>query len=560
MSEDRDNIRELLSAYIDGEVTQEQSDSVEQAVAEDPELALELHELNSAKQLVMGLSHQRAPRDFVRKVMVQAERRHLLGDRRAGGAFGAARWITLAAAAVVLLAAGIGIIAIDMLKTDRNASPIASLDAEGDGPGRTVNKDINGGFPHGKGGGKGAGTVTANGGVADRKLVVADAVLDYAVANAKNASIYTHDVSNTLAAVNETLGRNNVLPMEWEVPGGVAGGAYERAAKTAERKRRISHGEGNISINSVQNDEQVQILVLADDAAIEQINGAIDKLAGGQLVSQAPAADLYKLKSVGGYVARRSGPRTPQTEPDPSDRDKEAIMIARRGDALTGLGERSEGSKAGKAHRIRAKGEKKTDGEPDIPSGRKPTASGAPVVREIAKPAVEPPVSEDGDANTQLAVKPAPKPAPAKRPAPLPPTRPQEPGQTAGGIRKDISGEKDSRELGTQSSRTAETQKQNMSHEELKNQLSRLNNTARQKIWNDDIIRNVQSQQDRGVNIQALIININRRSLKTSRAATTRNSIPPRSGRPLSRPHTAAKSAPVSKSTTQQGPPETTKP
>ena len=304
MSEDRDNIRELLSAYIDGEVTQEQSDSVEQAVAEEPELALELHELASAKQLVMGLSRQRAPRDFVRKVMVQAERRHLLGDHQAGGAFGSARWITLAAAAVVLLTAGIGIIAIDMLKTDQNPSPIASFDADGDGPGGTVNKDLNGGFPHGKGEGKGVETVTANGGVADGKLV-ADAVLDYAVANAKNASIYTHDVSNTLAVLNKTLDSNNVLPLELETPGGPSKGAGESGDKTAGKKRNVSRGGLNFYYNSVQDDEQVQIVVLADDAAIEQINGAIDKLAGDQLVSQAPAADWIIRERSGGMNSAR---------------------------------------------------------------------------------------------------------------------------------------------------------------------------------------------------------------------------------------------------------------
>ncbi len=105
MNEDRDNTEELLSAYIDGEVTQEQSRTVEQAVAKDPELALELHEVTAAKRLVTDLPRERAPRGFVRRVMYRAERKHLLGDQQAGGAFAAARWITLAVADVVLLTA-----------------------------------------------------------------------------------------------------------------------------------------------------------------------------------------------------------------------------------------------------------------------------------------------------------------------------------------------------------------------------------------------------------------------------------------------------------------------
>ena len=121
MNEDRDNIRELLSAYIDGEVTDEQSASIKQAVATDPELAIELHELKAAKRLLLGLPKERAPRGFVRKVMVRAERKHLLGDHHAGGRFAAARWITLAVAATVLLAAGIGIIAVNRLYTEHHA-------------------------------------------------------------------------------------------------------------------------------------------------------------------------------------------------------------------------------------------------------------------------------------------------------------------------------------------------------------------------------------------------------------------------------------------------------
>jgi hypothetical protein len=141
-----------------------------------------------------------------------------------------------------------------------------------------------------------------------------------------------------------------------------------------------------------------------------------------------------------------------------------------------------------------------------------------------------------------------------------PTTRPAEPVQITRGFQKEIVGDKDSGELQAPSSQSARGRKHRESTRQLKERYSKLNTAIRKQIWNDNIRHNMQSHQARGVNIQALIININRRSLKSPPAATTQNGILPRSGRPLSRPHTTTKSAPVSKSTTQQSLPETTKP
>ena len=638
MSEDRDKTEELLSAYIDGEVTQEQSRSVEQAVAKDPELALELHELNATKQLVMGLSRERAPRGFVRKVMVRAERKHLLGDHQAGGAFSAARWITLAVAAVVLLTAGIGIIAINMLPTSQGPLPIASRDEVDPAPGGPGGMDFNGDLLHGKGGdgrGRDGGTVgvddaTTVGGIEGGKLVVADAALDYAVANAKNTSIYTDDVSNTLAVLHETFTRNDVLPLELEAPvrdskaaekltGKGADVAVDKpAGKGGGERRNVSRGGLNFYYNKKQDDEQVQIVVLATDTVIEQLNGDLDKLARVQRVSQAPAPDIYKARSGRGYLARRAGPRPrlgAKQDTEPSDLNEEGVTIARGDDDHTGLGVTSGESKAGKGDGVRAKSKAIAKGAFDRTGGKKAPVPAVTAAPKIVTPAVDPSVSggqsvrpsDVAGAGTSVAaktvaklspklpgngvsqrgntgaaqaaetvlanaggqkyeladkgvgtlnLKPAPaKPGLAKGWVTGPTTRPAGSMQVAGTIQKDILDNKNSSELDVLSSQIATRQKRGESGKELEQQYSKLNNAFRQRIWNDDVRRNVQSQQEKGINIQALVININHRSLRGHKTAAPQSGLMLRDGGALSRPRATTTSSPVSESTTQKAAP-----
>ena len=620
MSEDRDKTEELLSAYIDGEVTEEQSRSIEQAVAKDPELALELHELIAAKRLLTGLPRQRAPRGFVRRVMARAERKHLLGDQQAGGAFAAARWITLAVAAVVLLTAGIGIIAVNMLPTSQDPLPIADVGEGGGGP-AGPGHDLNGGLLHGKAGGgrgrddgqAGNGYATTGSGTGNGKLIVADVALDRALRNPRNASIYTDDVSNTLAVLHETFDRNDVLPLELETPARDSKAAEKTtdkaagkaADKAAAETRNVSRGELNFYYNKKQDDQQVQIVVLATDTVIEQLNGDLDKLARGQRVSQAPGSDHYKGRSDGGYVARRAGPRGAQkkdTDPSGRDHDKEGMVIARVDDDNTGLGATSGERKAGKGDGHRAKSKVIAKGAIDQPNGKKaPAPAVVPAAPKIAKPALDPPVSGGANsvrpsdvagADASVAAKPspkqpgkgvsktgtegaanapvtvvggtggqkyeladkggAPKPGPAKRSVTGPTTRPAESMQLAGRIQKDILDNKDSGELEALSSLIAKQQKRGESDEKLKKEYSKLNNAFRQRIWNDDVRRNVQSQQEQGVNIQALVININRRSLRGRKTAATQSGIMLRDAKALSRPRAATTSSPVSESTTQR--------
>jgi len=622
MSEDRDKTKELLSAYIDGEVTPEQLRSVEHAVARDPELALELHELTAAKQLVTGLPRQRAPRGFVRRVMARAERKHLLGDHQAGGSFSGAKWITLAVAAVVLLTAGVGIIAINMLGTSQDPSSLATLDDDDRNPGGPENMDLG----EDRLRGRTRTDVNKEGGKAGNgaRLVVADAAFDYAVANAKNASIYTHDVSNTLAVLHETFNRNDVLPLELEAPARSSKAAAKLvnkpavkaadepaakpAAKAATKKRNVSRGGLNFYYNKKQDTEQVQIVVLATDTVIEKLNGDLDKIARVQMVSQAPAPDPSNAGSGQGFFARRAGPRGAQRGADPSGRDEEEVVIARVDDDNTGLGTASLDRKAGKGDRLRAKSKMIAKDTVDHSGGKKAPAPVVPAAPKTAKPAVEPAagtdnsprpsdvtmgagasvaarstdrlpqksVSQTGDtgstdapgaaiagtggqkksevadkSDVALDLKTA-RPWPAKRPVSGPTTRPAETVQLTGEIQQDLLDNNSGGELASLSARIAEEQKLGNSVKRIEEQYSKLNKAFRRQILNDDIRRNVQSQQEQGVNIQALVININRRSLRGRKTAATQSGLMLRDGGALSRPRATTASSPVSESTTQK--------
>ncbi|KKM72936.1 hypothetical protein LCGC14_1415600, partial [marine sediment metagenome] len=61
MSSQKDKIREQLSAYLDGELTEAQAERVVRAAAQDPELAAELAALRRVSEMVGSLPREAAP-------------------------------------------------------------------------------------------------------------------------------------------------------------------------------------------------------------------------------------------------------------------------------------------------------------------------------------------------------------------------------------------------------------------------------------------------------------------------------------------------------------------
>jgi anti-sigma factor RsiW len=101
MSARNNKSREQLSAYLDGELSEADAAAVARALQADPQLAGDLSRLRAVRQLVASLPRESAPAGLASRVLGQA--------RPAGRVPWTARLARLAAAAVVLVAVGLGI-------------------------------------------------------------------------------------------------------------------------------------------------------------------------------------------------------------------------------------------------------------------------------------------------------------------------------------------------------------------------------------------------------------------------------------------------------------------
>ncbi|MFP4140042.1 MAG: anti-sigma factor family protein [Phycisphaerae bacterium] len=125
MSDQSDmDIREHLSAYIDGELSDRQTRRVDAALADDDALQAELDELRHTRRLVAQLPRQHAPDDFVQQVLAEVERNRLMtgGEPNAETAtprrYGWVRYV--ASAAVVLIVASVALVVTSNLWNPSN--------------------------------------------------------------------------------------------------------------------------------------------------------------------------------------------------------------------------------------------------------------------------------------------------------------------------------------------------------------------------------------------------------------------------------------------------------
>jgi anti-sigma factor RsiW len=107
---DRKNIAEQLSAYLDGELSDEQARRVRKALKDDPSLARELEALKAARELVHSLPPHKAPEDFTAAVLERAERLRLVAPAPVAAGRWSINWVSLATAAIVLITVGIGVV------------------------------------------------------------------------------------------------------------------------------------------------------------------------------------------------------------------------------------------------------------------------------------------------------------------------------------------------------------------------------------------------------------------------------------------------------------------
>ncbi|MCD4699572.1 MAG: hypothetical protein K8R91_03255 [Phycisphaerae bacterium] len=102
----REKIREQLSAYLDGELSEDKSRLIAEMVAGDPDLSAELESLRTVQSLLRGLRPVQAPDGMADAVLKRTHRRP------------AGWWMGyLARAAIILLAVGVGITVTTWLKS-----------------------------------------------------------------------------------------------------------------------------------------------------------------------------------------------------------------------------------------------------------------------------------------------------------------------------------------------------------------------------------------------------------------------------------------------------------
>jgi len=114
----REQLEQQLSAFLDGELTDEQVAELQRMLAASPDAKQLLAELEKTVAAVRGLPREPSPGDLYESITAQLERSALLeGDVAEGSPVGAAgRWGWLVrltvSAAVVLLAVGVGYLAV----------------------------------------------------------------------------------------------------------------------------------------------------------------------------------------------------------------------------------------------------------------------------------------------------------------------------------------------------------------------------------------------------------------------------------------------------------------
>lgn len=101
-----------LSAYLDGELSESRRRHLDEVLKYDRELAGEMDRLRATRELIHSLPVEQPPRHFAARVVARGERMRLLGSLRQPRSY---RWITLAAAAVVLVAAGLSVVIMQKL-------------------------------------------------------------------------------------------------------------------------------------------------------------------------------------------------------------------------------------------------------------------------------------------------------------------------------------------------------------------------------------------------------------------------------------------------------------
>ncbi len=308
---DRDKIREQLSAWLDGELSDSEVRRLEKAVELDAGLATELQQLCATRELIRRLPREQAPEDFVDRVIARAERMNLVG----GGENqveqpSPLRWIRIAAtAAILLITVGTGIVITFSLFSPQfdehvasSTTPTVSQPGFDDGD----REETDGGamaFPESGGLGKAGGPSVPEGYCDGRYawfkngLDLEAELKNYYSSDIHSIEIYTDNLEIAEKDVVKVLDSNGIQPIKQAV------------INNLDRARASNNATGDIGLldNSYQvkplNRAQVQIVVLVDEDQLAKLDKDLKKVISEQRVAQAPPVEEREIT---GKVGRKS--------------------------------------------------------------------------------------------------------------------------------------------------------------------------------------------------------------------------------------------------------------
>jgi len=271
---------EQLSAYLDGELSADEALDLEAAIQTDEVLAAELESLRQTRKLLRQLPAEPAPEHFTHAVMARAEKRHHLGRSNPAGMYRSWRWIQLATAAVVLIAAGLGLVVISQMtphEADEQPYVVEGPRADPLMEDETRRRIIEPGM-----------VAAEEGPLGGEPILSAAPVLPEVVTEV----IYTDDLAMAQQQVEAVLAGNSIRPVEWDTAATMYGDGL-----TAVNSYQTTRMDGQ-QIRMVVNVELEQVGKLRDDLmqfrnrqSVAQVAAPPDLDAGGKGLDAESVAD-----------------------------------------------------------------------------------------------------------------------------------------------------------------------------------------------------------------------------------------------------------------------------
>ncbi len=334
--DDNDTIREQLSAYMDGELSEQEAQRVERATEADPALAEELASLRATRRVLHDLPRERAGEDFVRCVLERAERERLTQageSERAGWWTGRVEKLAGVAAVLVAGALMIGLI-VGLWNMQDFDDRMASYDATQEEPSAAPDEALARRRERSvmaKGGDRSS---AMDGGTlapefrdylrdADTRTASARAQIDAALdrylrrvgqmdrdvraaaapAEIYNVDIYTNDVTDTRRSVELALIANGITPLTME-------DALPENQRQAATQSKAALSRANFFHNTAATRDEVQYVAFVNPEQQRRLGEELGDIRKRQVVAQRPEPRFEMQIARLEYGNGRGEPRT----------------------------------------------------------------------------------------------------------------------------------------------------------------------------------------------------------------------------------------------------------